>query len=379
MTRQTRNRTILSFLILLIMSQFPFISTPAQETTPTEHTTPQAPPDLLIILSPQYQQDPDIRTAIHTYLTAVRNDLGWNSQIIPLHQNQNTYQHIDQIIETANTNHPLKACIMVGEDLDTPLAGDCDYLEQPSTLPWATLGKTNAYNTTDQGILCTPTKTFLCISLLYPTSDLTYEQKKSSLLFAFHKFTTQRHTTYPNTTRVLESSDLNTNSKTLYQHLNYYSTLTYTEDATDSAIITALTDRYAAFFVHGHSTPAGTDVNRQKNSGWFTAEHLDGLNTPLFGADGCYTAGWWSNQPDNNHLDPSINAAWYGSKIFTSPHIQVMALGLLSQNGFPLPVSFIENVMPELLQGKTLAEAMIGDDTIGDTIIVGDPTFHYTF
>jgi hypothetical protein len=55
-----------------------------------------------------------------------------------------------------------------------------------------------------------------------------------------------------------------------------------------------------------------------------------------------------------------------------------MALGLLSQNGYSIPVSFLENAMPDLLSGKTLAESMIGDTTIGDTIIIGDPTFQYT-
>jgi hypothetical protein len=55
-----------------------------------------------------------------------------------------------------------------------------------------------------------------------------------------------------------------------------------------------------------------------------------------------------------------------------------MALGFLSQNGFSKPVNFIENVLPTLLSGKTLAEAMIGTCSIGDTIIVGDPTFHFT-
>lgn len=55
-----------------------------------------------------------------------------------------------------------------------------------------------------------------------------------------------------------------------------------------------------------------------------------------------------------------------------------MALGLLSQNGFSTPVSFLENVFPELLTGITLAEAMVGDTCIGDFIIVGDPTFHFT-
>ena len=55
-----------------------------------------------------------------------------------------------------------------------------------------------------------------------------------------------------------------------------------------------------------------------------------------------------------------------------------MALGLLSQNGYSSPVSFVETVIPDLLKGTPLAEAMIGHSTIGDTIIVGDPTFHYT-
>jgi hypothetical protein len=55
-----------------------------------------------------------------------------------------------------------------------------------------------------------------------------------------------------------------------------------------------------------------------------------------------------------------------------------MALGLLSQNGCSTPVSFLENAMPELLSGKTLAESLLGDTTLGDTLIIGDPSFHYT-
>jgi hypothetical protein len=115
----------------------------------------------------------------------------------------------------------------------------------------------------------------------------------------------------------------------------------------------------------------------KKNKGWFNADVLDNLQTPFFGADECYVGGWWLNQQDNDKLDLSVDAEWYGSKIFTSKYIQVMALGLLSQNGFSTPVSFLENVFPELLQGKTLAEAMIGDTTIGDTVIIGDPPFHF--
>jgi len=374
----TLSRIILTLMVLLFVSQLPFFSTHAQETTLNNPIVTEVHPDLLIILSPQYERDNDIRTAINSYITAVYNDLGWTSRIIPIHEDENNCQHIDNIIETTYNNHSVKACIMVGEDLNTALGGDCNYLEQPSTLPWSTLGGTTTYELTEQGIICKPTTLNICISLLYPTHDLSYEQKKSSIISAFHKFTIQRHTTNPNTIRVFESSDLNTNSKAIYQKLSDHGTLSYTEDATDPDISASLTEPYTAYFVHGHSTPAGTDVNAQKNIGWFTAETLDTLHTPFFGADGCYAGGWWSNQQDNNKLDFSIDGSWYSSKIFTSTHIQVMALGLLSQNGFSTPVSFLENVFPELLTGKTLAEAMIGDTCIGDFIIVGDPTFHFT-
>jgi hypothetical protein len=377
MMTHTLSRTIIAFIALLFVSQLPLFSTHAQETLTGDLIISDEQPDLLIFLSPQYERDTDIHTAIHSYITAVYNDLGWTSKIIAIQENENTYQHIDTIIETTYNNHPVKACIMVGEDLSTALGGDSDYLEQPSTLPWSTLGGTTSYELTEQGIICKPTTIHICISLLYPTHELSYEQKKSSIISAFHKFTIQRHSTNPNTIRVFESSDLNANSKAIYQALSDHGTLSYTEDAKNFDISTSLAEPYTAYIVHGHSTPTGTDVNAQKNSGWFNAEALDTLRTPFFGADGCYAGGWWSNQQDNNKLDPSIDSSWYGSKIFTSKHIQVMALGLLSQNGFSTPVSFLENAFPELLTGITLAESMIGDTSIGDYIIIGDPTFHF--
>ena len=114
------------------------------------------------------------------------------------------------------------------------------------------------------------------------------------------------------------------------------------------------------------------------DGGWFSAALVDELKTPFFGADGCYVGGWWSNHIDNNKIDHSIDSLWYGSRIFTSKYVQVMVLGLLSQNGFSYPVSFVENAIPNLAEGKTLAESIIGDICIGDNIIIGDPTFHFT-
>jgi hypothetical protein len=372
------SRIIFSIFILLIASQLPFVSTDALEASTHTPLVSEKNPDLLILLSPQYAHDEDITTAIYAYQEAVQDDLGWNSTLLRISEEKNTYQDIDALLENLSLNHPVKACIMVGEDLSTPLGGDSEYLEQPSSLPWSTLGGTTAYEIKDHSVVCRPTTYHLCISLLYPTHSLPYDDKKAQLVFAFHKFTAQRHTVYPSTIRVLESSDLNEGSQPLYQGFDTSMNLLYTEDASEQELTTSLTGTYSAYIVHGHSNPAGTDINTHKKTGWFTAENLDAFNTPFFGADGCYTAGWWSNSQDNDRLDSSIDATWYGSKIFSSPSIQVMALGLLSQNGFPTPVSFVENVLPELLGGETLAEAMIGDTFIGDFIIVGDPTFHFS-
>ncbi len=103
------------------------------------------------------------------------------------------------------------------------------------------------------------------------------------------------------------------------------------------------------------------------------------LETPLFAADGCYVNGWWSDHAKTTSVSPSNDQLWYGSKIFTSQTINVMVLGLLSQTGYPYPVSFVENALPSLLHGATLADAIIGHTYIGDNVIIyGDPTFHFT-
>lgn len=373
-------RPLFICIALLLMGQLPLYSIPAQEMTSSIFIAPETaggPIQLLIILSPQYAHDSDIANALQLYTTAVQNDLHWISKIHLITSQENDYQTIDTIIEQYYQSSGIKACLMVGEDLDTAHAGYNDYLEQPSVIPWATTGGPSSYETTNNGILCKPYTINICISLLYPTHALPYETKKTDIITALTKFATQRHTS-STSMNVFESSDLSASSKQLYQHLSCYGPCTYQEDPTDIEIQQSLAQPYAIYMVHGHSTSAGTDVNAHVHTGWFSADNLDHLQAPVFCADGCYTGGWWSDQRDNNKLDPSCDATWYGSKIFTSSSINVMVLGLFSQNGFSTPMSFIENVLPKLLSGKTLAESMIGECSIGDTIIVGDPTFHFT-
>jgi len=331
--------------------------------------------DMLIFISPQYANDIDITNAIEGYIFAVKKDMNWNIKIIYLTEEINQYEKIDQILEDYYNKSNINAALMIGEDTDTALSGDCDYIEKPSIVPWFTTGGMDAYEISEQGIVSKPYKMDICVSLLYPTSILDYETKKNQIINTLNKFSKQRTFYLNNDIIVFESSEINKYSKDIYKTLDQLGNLVYIQDPNISMIEESLDDIHSMYFVHGHSNPAGTKVNE-----WFSAENVDNLKTPFFAADGCYVGGWWSNQTDNNILDPSIAGSWYGSKIFSNEVIQVIVCGLISQNGYSYNVSFLENSSPGLINGKNIAESLIGNTFIGDNVIVfGDPTFHFTF
>jgi len=329
--------------------------------------------DMIIFVSPQYSNDIEIETVIEEYIAAVKIDLKWNIKIISLTKENNDYKMIDAILESNYKYHNIKAAVMVGEDIDTAFAGDSDFMEKISTVPWYTIGGEKSYEISDHGIVSKPYVMDICISLLYPTSTLEYHLKKSYIIDAFNKFSNQRDVVFDSDILVFENSDINKYSKEIYQKLGSFEKLFYKEDPSGVEVKNSLEKQYSMYYVHGHSNPAGTDINE-----WFSAENVNDINSPFFAADGCYVNGWWSDKEDNNILDASIDATWYGSKIFSSASIQVMVLGLLSQDGYSYPVSFLENAAPELINGETLAESMIGKYYIGDSVLIfGDPTFHY--
>jgi len=359
--KNTIIRTGLALFLIAILSGGSLIVVSAQFNDSIQ--TPisiiiESTPEMLIFVSPQYADNEAIITSIESYISAVNEDIGWDTKIIFLTEENNEYKMIDQIIENHYILYNIKAAIMVGEDTHTALSGDLDYIKKPSIVPWYTTGGVTAYKLSEQGIVSKPYTMDICISLLYPTSTLDYQTKISQIISAFEKFTTQRQIKFDSDILVFESSDINKYSKDIYQSLDEYGDLLYSEDPTDSEIMASLDESYSMYYVHGHSNPAGTDVNSDE-SGWFSAENVDTIKTPFFAADGCYVGGWWSNQLDNNILDPSIDGSWYGSKIFSSKHVQVMVLGLLSQNGFSYSVSFIENAVPDLIDGATLAESRL--------------------
>ena len=330
-------------------------------------------PNMLIFISPQYKDDQQIINSVKKYINTVKNQIGWDTLIIKIQKENNSFEKIDEIIEQYYQNSTLKACIMVGEDIDTALSGDSNYLEEPSTIPWYTIGGKNSYEISKQGIICKPYKIDVCVSLLYPTHVLDYNTKKTQIITVFEKFS-NKHKEYLTNAIVFESSDINNKSKNLYKTIKNYTDLVYIEDPSQKEFYETFEKNYSMYFVHGHSNPLGTFINGYEKI-WFSVENLIDVKTPFFGADGCYVSGWISDEKDNNKLDFCVHDYWFGSKIFSSKNLQVMVLGLLSQNGYPYSVSFIENVIPDLSKGKTLAESMIGKTIVGNINIFGDPTF----
>jgi len=324
--------------------------------------------DIIIFISPQYFNDIEILNSINNYKKIVKDDIGWESKIIFITKEKNNYLKIDEIIEENYKLYKIKACIMVGEDIDTPIGGRYKNIEKPSIIPWSTIGGEDAYKVLDKKIISKPYNAKICISLLYPPSELSYEVKKTQIIQVFQKFSENREQKYNNKILVMESSSINKESKHIYQSLNKIGNLNYQKNPDRKKILETLNQDYSLYMIHGHSNPLGTNLNLNKE-GWFSAENIDSINAPFFAADGCYVNGW------TNDLEKK---SCYYSKIFTSKKVKVMALGLLSQNGLETKVSFVENTLPDLVIGKTIAESVIGNIYI-DCIIFGDPTFHYSF
>ena len=178
----------LTTIVLGICSLAASVNLSAVGSTSTQSKVIDIVPDMLVFLSPQYSNDKDIDSAINSYASVVNSDIGWNIKIIKIRNDQNNYKIVDEIIEEHFEKFRIKACIMVGEDTDTALSGSNDYMRKPSTIPWETIGGEDSYETIDNKIVCKPYKIDVCISLLYPTSDLDFETKKMQIISAFNKF-----------------------------------------------------------------------------------------------------------------------------------------------------------------------------------------------
>ncbi|MBE3122551.1 MAG: hypothetical protein IMZ58_10155 [Thermoplasmata archaeon] len=353
--------------------------------------------DMLICLSPQYVNNFLINIAVNKYIDAVKNDVGWNTKIIKITSEMNDFRKIDQVIESYYDKYSIKACIMVGEDIDTAKCADWDYLEAPSTTPWETIGGESRYYFDENGDVHSSGGTGnysidICISLLYPTHECSFPLKVMQIVRAFYKFSKNRDIFYSGDILAFADSEDSTSERStreVCESMKKLGNLYYKEDPTNFEVLMSLSNSYSIYYVFGHSNPSLTDVSYdevQEREGLFYARYIDILKVPFFMAGGCYVDGWWSDYKENNRLDPSIRKIWYGSRIFTSKYVRVMVLGFPSQtagsnyNGTWTPYqNFIVNALPDLTSGKTLAESMIGKTYYynDDQKVFGDPTFHF--
>lgn len=373
--------------------------------------------DMLIFLSPQYSADTQIKQAINDYMNAVKNDVGWDTKIITITSNTNDFRKTDEVIEDyyVKSAKKLKACIMVGEDIHTALAGDFGNVEGPATSPWSTTGgenpngDENSYTLlSNEAVIQHKQVINIAISLIYPSHTLDYQTKSSQIASVFRKFSEGRNISYPKDITVFianQAIEETPKAYEVYQVLKDYGNLYYKQEPSQSEINESLTKSYMMYNILGHSNPGYTILGTNSS---FQGDYLDKLNTPLFTAGGCNVAGWYaaSNQnnftpsvevtneagtttevtntesiTDNGILDFSRDTPWYGSRIFVNSNLRAMVLGFPGQTGDSGHYNFITQAMPELSTGKTLAESIIGHlySWGDDQIIYGDPTFHYNF
>ncbi len=94
---------------------------------------------MLIFVSPQYANDTAIDNAISTYINAVKEDIGWNINVVKLTNETNTVGMIREIIKNYYNSDKILTVMMVGEDIKTPLASEFEGSESPSTRFWSEL------------------------------------------------------------------------------------------------------------------------------------------------------------------------------------------------------------------------------------------------
>jgi len=339
--------------------------------------------DMLIFISPQYRNDSEIKDAVISYSKAVKEDIGWHTKTLLLTQVQNNFEKIDEIIESYYRSDNIKASIMVGEDIDTVLGDDRDYEEAPRISHWLTLEN---IVTEENGHMVSPKHYYrvdITISLLYPTHELGYQTKSEHIVRAFEKFSKNRNKIYPKESIVLSDPlTMMPWEEEAYRLFGNYSNLVYKKNPSESDISSSLQRQYMIYSAAGHGGPMTINVNPDEGA-TFEVDYLDHLNTPIFMGDGCFVGGWFSNFKDNNKLDYSTNIPWFGSKIFVNPSLRAIILGApASSYGNIKGRDFINSIFPDLMEGKTIAESLVGkivEDPGYLAIIYGDPTFHYNF
>ena len=338
--------------------------------------------EVIIFLSPQYKADTGILNAIATYKTAVFNDIGWDVSTYLLTDAENDFKKIDETIENFYDFYPLKACIMVGEDIGTALHADTSYYghDAPSTVPWYTRGLEDAYRYTYQ-VTQAEQHMNIAVSLIYPNYNDSYSTKSNQITAIFNKFATNRSKVYDN--RIISLLSVKGHGfcdpLCFSDRLVELGTLIQYEDPSEAELTEVLHGEYRMVVANGHAGPSAIWVkwiDGEAPTIFYVNPHARGMNSPALLIGGCYVGGWDCSPCREDIYDPP-QGVWFGHQIFDNPDLRIVIAGAPCQRGYDGP-NFLSECIADLAAGKTIAEAMINKYFTGDSqTLFGDPTFHY--
>lgn len=330
--------------------------------------------DMAIFISPQYKDDVGILDAVYTYIDAVYNDIGWNVGIIGIEHSENDYITISEIIEENNDFHPLKACMMVGEDIDIAISqtrGGVYPAMVPCTTPWYLVGGEDTYtldssnHVVDEGVhINIPT------SIVYPSYNDQYLTKKQQIISVFNKFSTNRNFDYGNDILYMENYQFD-NCRQYQTYPPKFGVVTCAITPSEEELEHLITTPNKLFCINAHGSPH--DVNLV-NSFFNADEHAYFVNAPFIAFASCYSHGWYTNGEVTTKSLPPYDIhphGWFGHSIFGNSHLRIMTTG--STTGHVLL-----KLDEKLAAGYTIAEAQKGTlVSTGWNVLYGDPTFHY--
>jgi len=352
--------------------------------------------ELLVFISPQYANDNLIQSAVNNYLTAVKQDINWNSRIISLNNTTNSIGKIREVIKN-DYNNGLKAALMIGEDIKTALNSESGSQDAPSVVPWQELNQDISYakfplsDTTDitfhtishnataielDNILSPPVGTSVILgnvrtyqaeiftSLLYPVNSDPYATKQAKIIKALNKFASNRKVSYGNEIEVFEDSASHEGLD--WDSFSKLGNIHYTKNCGNCMVNE--NNQYKLFMARGHALPSLIQVGRN-----MMASEVKNINTPFFTANGCYVKGWVTSidEPDGRLNLPNRTLEIFMEQIFDSNHLRIMMLGTEGD------VTNFAKFVDALNNGKTIAEAYTLDNNPMSSVFYGDPTFRF--
>lgn len=340
----------------------------------------RSPGGLVVFVSPQYARDSAIRGALRSYLSSVRSRLGWRTHIENLSPANNTVAAIDREIEALAKKMPLKAVLMVGEDIQTPLFAEDGNQETPMVAPWAdTDGEVTAY-TCESCTCCKDYKPEVAISLLYPNSLDSYSVKQAQLIATLNKFATVRPQSFGDNIRVLMAEEFTGGAGnkgfgfSAFTKLSRAGELTTLINPATADIDASLAQPWKLFSAEGHANHFLTNVNDDPFARPFFSTDLNRLNAPLYLSNGCFTAGWsvGQNASGNQRLDPPVGYDFWGHYVLTNP-------ALLTELNSGQGPDFAYCAADFMRRGQTMAEAYVACDRNTEGVIMfGDPTLAFS-